>query len=460
MDRSDLRIILLAILLRLAVALSILLVHNENGFLRPDSGGYLALAEGLSSHGQFAVSPAPTSAPLSKDIKKTSPEIRRTPGYPLFLAPGSWLGQPMLLAIILQALLSGLTAAGIMRGAKLLGLGASSGRWAALLFAIDPSSIIFNNTILTETLFTTLQIFACIALLHTLKTGSRHSAAASGVFLAASIFVRPINIYLPILAAAACIINNTHAHRVRWTQALLLLTLTLVPCAGWIWRNHALGGPATFSCITGENLYYYEYAAVVAKRDGRSWYEVRQELLDQKSPMTNNSHKIAWQSTPEGYAWLVEQSRKGIMQHPWILARIHMAGMGRMLFDPASAEWMRAMGAYPENGGMLNTIVSQGLLSTLIELMRERPGFFALTIMLGLENAFFIIIGFWGAWSVRRRGLWLCLIGLILYHLALGSGPQTQARFRVPIVPLLALLCAASRKKTRAPNEAPPNKSL
>jgi hypothetical protein len=91
-----LQVLLLAAILRVVYALGAwILTRDPFVFHRPDSESYLGPARELWSRGTFT---------LGGD-----PELKRTPGYPLLLVPGLWLGHPTITVVAFQVVLSTLT---------------------------------------------------------------------------------------------------------------------------------------------------------------------------------------------------------------------------------------------------------------------------------------------------------------------------------------------------------------
>jgi 4-amino-4-deoxy-L-arabinose transferase-like glycosyltransferase len=114
--------------------------HDVTIFYTPDTASYVAPARELVVHHQF--------------FSDGSPEIIRTPGYPLLLTVGLVLGRLEFVTITLQVLLSCFTVFMVYRTADLLFESEEIAVIAAGLYAIDPLSILFASQLAAETLFT------------------------------------------------------------------------------------------------------------------------------------------------------------------------------------------------------------------------------------------------------------------------------------------------------------------
>jgi hypothetical protein len=131
-----------------------MLVDRTDQVMDPDtdSVAYVELAHGLRKGCGFARLSNGTCF---------SPEINRTPGYPVFLS----LLSNLWVALIVQTLLSGLMifALGNFASAR---WGLSAGIVASRLVALDVPSIVYSDEIMTETLFTvflSLAFWPCFA---------------------------------------------------------------------------------------------------------------------------------------------------------------------------------------------------------------------------------------------------------------------------------------------------------
>src|SRR5438477_10677527 len=140
------KILVIAVSVRVLFAASAWLVARDpTVFHSPDTITYVAPAQGILSSGTFSV--------------RGEPEIARTPGYPLFLVPGLLLGQLEAVTITLQIGLSALTVWGVfVLARRLFPQDRRTASIAAMLYALEPLSVIYSSILLTESLFTALVV--------------------------------------------------------------------------------------------------------------------------------------------------------------------------------------------------------------------------------------------------------------------------------------------------------------
>ena len=91
------------------------------------------------------------------------------------------------------------------RSAKLLDTPAAGGI-AALLIAVDPTTAIFSDLLLSEAIFVLMMSLAILAFVHLVQQPTLWRAVLAGAVLGASVLVRPVSQYLIVMLAVALVI--------------------------------------------------------------------------------------------------------------------------------------------------------------------------------------------------------------------------------------------------------------
>jgi 4-amino-4-deoxy-L-arabinose transferase-like glycosyltransferase len=396
----------------------------------PDSASYLHLAESLHNQHAFA----------SDGVA----EVVRTPGYPLWLVAGIWSGHLEPYTWVSQAILGALVVVLVGVISQRLA-GSTAGWWSAALMACEPLSIIFTGAMLSEPLFTACLMAAVAAGVCACSDPSSRTFWVSALALAAATFVRPISYYLPLVWCAVWIVSpprfaRESQQRFRW--ALVWLIASGLPLGIWQLRNWQQLEYPKFSAIGDINRYFYQGAAAQAVREGSSLAEVQAELgyRSNLEYLTRHPEQSDW-TTPQRFRFMSDAGTEMLKASPGISLRLHAQGMLRTLGDPGATTWLKAFGRYPQQGGLLNRVLRDGVLAALRQTAAERPALVALMAGLGA-----ILAGYWlaalaGWWSLRSA--WSQGVGLLtttLLYLALAAGgPQAEARFRHPIMPLVCV---------------------
>jgi 4-amino-4-deoxy-L-arabinose transferase-like glycosyltransferase len=401
------------LLLRLLVFFPIYAI-DPHRTVRPDSSTYQGPARALVQLGRYSESPEVSN----------HPEIERTPGYPLFIAFSYLLpGEHDRTMLILQIIISVATVA--------LGATIAGGLWgnkarapAALLLALDPISLLYSQLVLSDSLFVfmlALHLWLVLRLLTT-KQNEWLLASGAGFTLAAATFVRPITYYFiaPLLLA---IIWTFRRNGNAWRRSLLAGFLVWIAWAplvfGWQWRNYRLTGVSDFSATQNLTLFFYRGGGIVAQQQGITLDEAQGQLLALVPPAAKASD-AAW------YAYCRQEGIRMIRENPVLTLKDQMNGAGRTLLGPGGGIFDAYFGSTARYVTAYSAIYLIGIyvlvLICLIKLLRQR--------MLNMPQHVF---------------LWL----VVVYLVAISAGPEAYSRFRLPIMPILAVYAAGGWIQSR-----------
>lgn len=395
--------------------------------LREDSiGSYVPLAHVLVSHGRFAERP------------DARPDLFRTPGYPAFLAATiAVLGDSIWRSLAAQVVVSLLTIVLTWLLAREL-LSERAALVAALVAALDPPTNTHAVIYLTETVFTAVFALGCLGVWRAARRDSAAWAAAGGLALGLSVLVRPIALYIGPLGAVLLALAARGPLARRALLAALALILSLAPPLAWMARNASNGAGFILTCIEGQNLLYYRAAPVLADVRGIGWEPAMAELKAEMKKRAAGAPENGQVESAHAKALALETLRA----HPAATARMLAEGVARFWAAPGNADLMLLLGVielghqarWPERG--------PAWLQALA---------YALGVAAQVVHLAILALAAWGAASFARRGRWLELlftVGLLVAFTVLSAGPGAYARFRVPVVPLLALLAAAAVERS------------
>ena len=228
-ERSARAALLAILLIGLAIRLTLWFGCRNDPIHIWDERDYHALAVNLVEHGEYTFQPGGTPTSL------------RPPLYPAFVAGiYSLFGVENVAAVrFAQIILSLLTVLVAYR----LALEATSQRvanWTAALVCFYPSLLIYNNLLLSETLFTLLLTSACWMLVRGLTTSSLGWTVLSGVLLALAALTRSAVWLAPPFVALFLLLTWTGPRSQRWVAAALFIAAFAVTIAPWSIRNSRL----------------------------------------------------------------------------------------------------------------------------------------------------------------------------------------------------------------------------
>ncbi len=396
-----------------------------------NSEAYLDLMEGYRHGCGFAAWTATGCA---------APETSRTPGYPLLLAALPSVRSAVAMQAVLWSALC--LAVGIFASRR---WGAGAGIIACLLLALDVSSFVYSNKIMTEVPFTFLLTAAVMAELRALEAARSDRGAGAlmllaGLLFACAIAVRPIAQMVVPLAALFAIFVWRGNWGWRLGMGLLLVALPVVLVAGWRYRNRTQAGIDTFSTVGAFNLYNFRAAGTIAYATGqslqtvwRSWDKVPVESYSRRALAIIRRHPFAF-AYMTGWSFVYV----ALVPDRWPLARVLSLEKQPKVQDPGS---LRIDGAVE---GVVNSP-----LRTLASIYRDEldssPLFTALIIA---QLAMTVVVWSGAACAViselRRYPAWdarlLFMVAAALWLLLLAAGPEGTDRFRIPALPFLAIV--------------------
>ena len=349
-------------------------------FQAQDTQSYVEPARQLIADGRFSASDG-------------TPEIIRTPGYPMLLVLGLLLDRFRLVTITLQVLIGCFTVYLVYRTADLLFETEGASLLAAALYAVEPLSILYTSIFVTETLFATVVMVSVYYLMKYLRRQSLTDLLASAVAFAASVYVRPVGYFLPVILAvglsAWVMMTGQHDRRRLMIQISAFVVVSLGLISLWQVRKKLETGYSGFSGISSINLYFDSAASVLAAKQHVPWREMQNRLGYQ-------DNRIYFRRHPEQKAWPLAQ-RLDFMSHeadrillgsPFTYARIHFEGILRCTFDPSSTEFLKFFDLYPKRGGLLGVLVDQGAVKTITALFLTRPlVFWSNVVLLPLQRS-------------------------------------------------------------------------
>ena len=382
---------------------SVLLIRsrgNGSSWTKGDSADYLTLSRDLD-------------ALVSKSNAHFSLSLLRTPVYPLYLAAARTItGSSFIGPLILQVLVG----VGVVYVTYRLGLNLYGRRvalLAAVILAIDPLSIVYSSVVLTEVLFTFFLV--CSVLLLWRPNANRWMRGlASGLLLGVATLTRPVSLYLSILMAIGYLILE----RKRLRQAVAVVLSFLIGfgliTGGWIVRNDVMGGVATISTVEAYNVLYYRAEGALAEGQNLPLSKARSDVSNQLRA------KLPPHPTPAQVDRAEESlGRTIILNNPVGYAKEVLKGGGRLVLGPGGDAFVEATAGHAKDEVDAYGDLYLAVLYTLV------------------------VVGLWSAWRGHR--LRNCLLPLIvIFYLAIvSSGLEAYSRFRVPIMPFLALLAGA-----------------
>lgn len=389
-------------------------------FYKPDSGSYINSARGLYDTFIFQ---------SNDEI-----EIRRTPGYPVFLAIGFLTNYFELFIIIIQIIIASFISFLIYKIAHLLFNNESVSFIAASFYAFEPISILYSTKLLTETLFSLFLILFLYYIIKHFKIQRIKYLYYSIFYIILTVYIRPISYYLTLYVLLIFVVYKFF-YKIQLKHIIICFCISICLLNIWKFRNKYHTGYYTFSTIQNVNLYLYIAASIIGYKEQIPFTKIRDDFQNELNEM--NLSKI------QEYEYMNKKAKEIIYNNIYLFTKIHFEGIFRIIYDPGATEFIRMIQHYPEDAGLLSYVTNHGIIKTIFYVMKNRPLLFwtnFIFMFLWLFYLFCFIIVFFHKKIILKKEVIFSLL-IIWYFLFLSGGPQAYSRFRHPIMPIMCIFC-------------------
>ncbi len=399
--------------------------------VRSDSHGYMKLAGNILAHGVFSIS----------DALPFSPELFRLPGYPLLLsALGAVTPELFVRPIFVQCLLA--IAMLFLAWPLFFRLGGTRGAWAGTAILLWDLNTLLHATLVMPEL--PLQFFIVLALYLTFKyidTPSTPLIIGAGLAWGFAALIKPVALFVLLIVLFAQL-------KISRNMLLFLFTGLLLP-AFWVTRNSLIVGRPVFTIQGGYALLLYPAAGALSFEENVPFVE-EQKILEEKIRAANPDIP---KNSPEESRVFEAEAKRIMAQYPLSTLKWHLVGGIRILggspiamlaelFDAEKGQQLVAKTATDHSGG---TVSGQGTIG----FMRKYPALVPVQILYTL----FLLAAYacfaMGVFKLvkRREKKPALIIGLPVLVLLLLALHQGYYRFRIPMMPFLAMGAAVFFKK-------------
>ncbi len=410
-----------------------------------------------------------------------APNLSRTPAYPwLLVAIKTIFGDKRPPIFYANAVLGAMTAA-MAYWLACRWWGHRAGITAGLFASFDIMSIIwcaYPRAEMLLTMFTMLGFCIFAVGSERMRDAPYHwkswvwMVGAGGAFSLAAL-TKPIALFL-VFAAMGLLGWICRRAKPVLLGSVLMLIVWLGLCGGWMVRNYLVTkrvsqekkGLICFSTISTENLLIYRGAQILSFAEKRPLEEVMGELrrkihVANVSPGRSIEH-VSPQIGVDIDAYEAEAWRI-IRAHPFLLLRVQAQGMARLFLGPGELATLTLFGIGLDSDSLnaMERRGSEGGNEAAKQNRRALKGHLLardVVRVIGwgwLAILYFpAVLGVRWLWKSRQWTPLLVLTTGIIYFAGLAGGPEANSRFRVPIVPYLAMIAGAglvafqtSRKK-------------
>lgn len=424
-------VFVLAFLVRLGYTMFIQYV-NPDGIFMFDSWGYLNIAKNLFENGIF-------TQMLEEPF---TPDSTRTPLYPFFIYLFHEFKLNAVYMMHIQALISAFTILPIFATVRIAGFGTKGGIVTAGLFVMDPVSIFFSNTVMTETLFVFFLSLSIYSFSRAVKYHENVSFYGFVIFCSVAALCRPVALYLiPLLGATYALTRGLGFGNLVFNLFALTL-LSAIFLGPWFLRNKINYGEPFFSSIGEVNLLFHTATQVRSKVEGRAQKEIEMEY---RNDLIGD---LDWHNDSTSVNEFRKRSQKEVINvikaHPYEFALISAKSSIMFFIKPLRSYFDYQLGI---NRGYdpLTSVTGDSGQSIASGLFGRTSTFALVMVVLQILMLLAVYLGITlsiPVWWKESRQVFLFLSLVVLYFMAVASLTEVDARFRLPVHPILFVLAA------------------
>ena len=364
----------------------------------------------------------------------TTPDARRTPGYPFIVAGFLALFGSFYPVLILQIVTTFLTAVLIFWMAEKL----MRKEWAlatAAVYLILPDTMLSAGVLYTENFFVLFFVAGFYEFFFSERKNHYVRFALTGFLFAIATYMRPASLYVLIFFIPAYFLLYLPWQKITRAQVLAMVLLVLVfgaTLAPWYVRNHEHFGVWGFTSLGAYDLFRQNGAQFYQSLTGLGPVESRYALEDMAGiPEGPVPFDIKYSGVMQKVALEV------IFSHP--LKYVVFQGTSLIPFFTSAGShdyWRFVKDMQPDNYVAAEPSIIQALnpfsLSLTLEVLNNH-GWYLLENVLWALVTILVLVGLWRSKDVRLARIFFAIV----IYFALVTGPIAHARYRIPVEPLL-----------------------
>jgi hypothetical protein len=354
------------------------------------------------------------------------PELWRTPGYPLILAIFQITPLRLEYLIVVQHalcvfLIAAVAAIGLrIAGSHLVSLVAASA------LSLDLATLRIANLLLTEIAATVLIILAAWMIYHAMArpAGAMFASAGAGILGGCAALIRPLGIFY-FVPLSICLVLGLKRRALR-PLMLFVASFSLLPLL-WATRNFVEGHYFGISTIGNFNMLYYRAAGAVAVQQPGDYVtnvlRVRGAMLSQTCSELERAYHLNCLRVTEAQkaSYYGRRGLSIILHSPLSYLQSALRSLAYIVFGGGAEALSRISKASPHSARHI-------------------------VLLFTVPAAFLALIGC-AYWYRQDRHLFYVLVLSIAYFLAISAGAESYSRFRVPIMPMYALLIGGGAER-------------
>lgn len=419
-----------ALLARIALLVTLLILYGQDTLVTGDTKRYLALADSVVDGFGY--------------VYKGFLETYRAPGYPGYLMPFVFLGLPLWLASVLQIGIASLIPVFVYKFVKQDLQINSKLAWVAVFLAIfEPVQMYYSVMLLPCTFFGVLFLIGVIYLVKWINNQSYRSIIFSALALGIANYFRPAGLYIPVFIgvfALGYLFYKKSISKSAFKQVAVFVIISIFTMVPWSLRNYFIYDNFSFVSSTAYNSLVYAAASSKSVEEGRDYNQVRLDLLAEvkaNAPVPANPYDL------RNEKYILDKSKAIVAKYPVGFIKSYLLGLNTFLFSGNYHYMLLRHGviSMPQKGLSFSLIIAgQGVDKAFKTLVSYAGSPYVMLAVLG--KVFWILMVFGslvGAYFRRREPIaWVFVACMLYFSLTILSVTiGVEARHRYMLNPLI-----------------------
>ncbi|MDP2705037.1 MAG: glycosyltransferase family 39 protein [Patescibacteria group bacterium] len=373
------------------------------------------------------------------------PSPIHVPLYPLFLSSSLFLFGNFVFAVIAQIIMgSCIPVLGRMLSLKLIP-SEKIALFVGIALALEPNLMLFSSIFFSETLFIFLFLLFILSFISYLEKGSVKLLLLSVFFLGISALTKPAVQFFPIFLIPIMwwVSRKNVSFKKIISHSLLFLIIFLSMLSPWLYRNYKVFGTPGMTVIPSLNLYFTFVPSVLAVHNNTSFALEQKKLLE--SPGIH-SEILTFKNASQFNKAAIEI----INPYPKEIAQVVAINMFTFFTHDGMLTVLQNAGITPHMP--LSKPAIMLLFSSPVEFVKTVYSYaFSPFILVLLMRLFWVAVTvsfFVGCARLLREKKITAPVAvsliIILYFVVTtpSNGLTANARFRLPVVPILLTIAA------------------
>lgn len=304
---------------------------------------------------------------------------------------------------------------------------------ASLILGCDWVILFHTPLIIAETLLTFLLLLAIQATWDAINSPQPRQAMGAGLLWSLSAITKPVSILLPLALSPFF-----YSQKKKICIFLFLLTAYLPPTL-WMIRNYYTSGYLALTSQAGFDLFTHPASAIEAYSIGKGWGDTRTALTNQ----IELEHPGGYRNEFEKSKVYQQAALKIFINHPFLLVRLSLIGAGKLLAGTGLEMLPQMLPGYQPLFGTFSIHASG---NGTFALLHRYPALIPVQIlyMCALVMTYFLfVIGLSRLWQQKMK-THAIFLGLGAFYFLAVASHQGYYRFRIPMIPFLAVGTAAA----------------